>query len=280
MRGHWYMPPQTFNRIRRESLTKKTDIQMDKKTENKNEQDGSQMVTLPDESQGLAIHRSLGEVMRAVTAIDKSQYNEQQKFRYRGVDDIMNALHGLFADAEIVIIPRELEFQTSEIPMAPDRDGKARVMHRTLIHMEFTFMSTQDGSVVTADGWGEGQDMADKGPYKAKSFALKSVLSQMFLIPTADLEPKQEIDLNRQQGRQPYRQEPPQAPQPKQPVVIMQNGDDNRSELDQALADIASANTLQDLTRVRALWPQFLNNTTFLNAGINRQAEIKRQQAS
>jgi len=164
--------------------------------------------------------------------------------------------------------------------MAPDRDGKARVMHRTLIHMEFTFMSTQDGSVVTADGWGEGQDMADKGPYKAKSFALKSVLSQMFLIPTADLEPKQEIDLSRQQGRQSYQQAPAQAPQQQQPVVIKQKGDDNRSELDQALADIASANTLQDLTRVRALWPQFLNNTTFLNAGINRQAEIKKQQAS
>lgn len=255
MRGYWYMPPQTFNRIRRESLIQIKDNQMDTKTEKKTEQDRGQIMTLPDESQGLAIHRSLGNVMRAVTAIDKSQYNEQQKFKYRGVDDIMNALHGLFADAGIVIIPRELEFQTSELPMAPDRDGKARVMHRTLIHMEFTFMSTQDGSVVTADGWGEGQDMADKGPYKAKSFALKSVLSQMFLIPTADLEPKQ-------------------------PVVIKQKGDDNRSELDQALADIAAASTLQDLTRVRALWPQFLNNTTFLNAGINRQAEIKRQQAS
>lgn len=274
------MPPQTYNRIRRESLTNKTDNQMDKKTEQKTEQDGGQMVTLPEEFQGLAIHRSMGEVMRAVTAIEKSQYNEQQKFRYRGVDNIMNALHGLFADAGIVIIPRELEFQTSELPMAPDRDGKARVMHRTLIHMEFTFMSTQDGSVVTADGWGEGQDMADKGPYKAKSFALKSVLSQMFLIPTADLEPKQEIDLSRQQGRQSYQQAPAQTPQTQQSVVIKQKGDDNRLELDQALADIAAANTLQDLTRVRALWPQFLNNTTFLNAGINRQAEIKKQQAS
>lgn len=275
------MPPHTYNRIRRESLTHKTDNQMDTKTEKKKEQDGGQMVTLPDESQGLAIHRSMGEVMRAVTAIDKSQYNEQQKFRYRGVDDIMNALHGLFADAGIVIIPRELDMQNSELPMAPDRDGRARVMHRTLIHMEFTFMSTQDGSVVTADGWGEGQDMADKGPYKAKSFALKSVLSQMFLIPTADLEPRlQEIDLSRQQGRQSYQQAPAQAPQPQQPVVIRQKGDDNRTELEQALTDIAAANTLQDLTRVRALWPQFLNNATFLNAGINRQAEIKRQQAS
>ena len=274
------MPPQTYNRIRRESLTNNKDYQMDTTTNKKNKQDGGQMVMLPDKSQGLAIHRSMGEVMRSVTAIYKLQYNEQQKFRYRGVDDIMNALHGLFADAGIVIIPRELEFQTSELPMAPDRDGKARVMHRTLIHMEFTFMSTQDGSVVTADGWGEGQDMADKGPYKAKSFALKSVLSQMFLIPTADLEPKQEIDLSRQQGRQFYQQAPAQAPQQQQPVVIKQKGDDNRSELDQALADIASANTLQDLTRVRALWPQFLNNTTFLNAGINRQAEIKKQQAS
>lgn len=275
------MPPHTYNRIRRESLTNKTDNQMDTKTEKKTEQDGGQMVTLPDESQGLAIHRSLGKVMKAVTAIDKSQYNEQQKFRYRGVDDIMNALHGLFADAGIVVIPRELDMQNSELPMAPDRDGRARVMHRTLIHMEFTFMSTQDGSVVTADGWGEGQDMADKGPYKAKSFALKSVLSQMFLIPTADLEPRQqEIDLSRQPGRQSYQQAPVQAPQPQQPVVIKQKGGDNRSELDQALADIASANTLQDLTRVRALWPQFLNNATFLNAGINRQAEIKRQQAS
>lgn len=280
MKGYWYMPPQTYNRIRRESLTHNNEMQMDAKTQKKTEQGGSQMVAPPDESQGLAIHRSMGEVMKAVTAIDKSQYNEQQKFRYRGVDDIMNALHGLFADAGIVIIPRELEFQTSELPMAPDRDGKARVMHRTLIHMEFSFMSTQDGSVVTADGWGEGQDMADKGPYKAKSFALKSVLSQMFLIPTADLEPKQEIDLNRQQGRQSYQQAPAQAPQPQRPVVIRQKGDDNRSDLDQALADIASANTLQDLTRVRALWPQFLNNTTFLNAGINRQAEIKKQQAS
>lgn len=52
--------------------------------------------------------------------------------------------------------------------------------------MEYTFIC-EDGSFITADGWGEAADNGDKGYNKCKSVALKYILMQMFLVPTKDI---------------------------------------------------------------------------------------------
>lgn len=134
------------------------------------------------ETKNTSIYAKLGQVMKAIKAIDKKQKNQQQGFMFRGIDDFMNELHDLLADAGIIIIPSEKEHIQEQYTT---KNGTAQF--RTRLHMSFTFASTEDGSSVTADGWGEAADTGDKGYNKCKSIALKYVLMQMFLVPTKDL---------------------------------------------------------------------------------------------
>ena len=132
------------------------------------------------------IYNKLGEVIKEVTAIDKTRKNEQQGFMFRGIEDVMNSLHESFAKHGIIILPREIEHiqETFEVT---NREGRKTLQFRTRVHMAFKFVSTDDGSEVECDGWGEAADNGDKGYNKTKSIALKYVLMQMFLIPTKDM---------------------------------------------------------------------------------------------
>ena len=132
------------------------------------------------------IYSKLGEVMKEVTAIDKTRKNEQQGFMFRGIEDFMNELHNSFAKHGIIILPHELEHIQESYEVKNSR-GEVKLQFRTRVHMEFKFISTEDGSFVEADGWGEAADNADKGYNKTKSIALKYVLMQMFLVPTKDI---------------------------------------------------------------------------------------------
>lgn len=132
------------------------------------------------------IYSKLGEVMKEVTAIDKTRKNEQQGFMFRGIEDFMNELHNSFAKHGIVILPHESE-HIQESYEVKNSKGELKLQFRTRVHMEFKFVSTEDGSFVEADGWGEAADNADKGYNKTKSIALKYVLMQMFLVPTKDI---------------------------------------------------------------------------------------------
>jgi len=136
------------------------------------------------------IYQKLGAVMKEVTAIDKGRKNEQQGFMFRGIEDFMNELHGLFAKHGIAILPRELEHiqDTFESYKTNSRgQSEKKLQFRSRIHLEFEFVSTDDGTSVKADGWGEAADSGDKGYNKCKSIALKYVLMQMFLVPTKDI---------------------------------------------------------------------------------------------
>lgn len=129
-----------------------------------------------------SIYARLGQVMAEVKAVEKGQKNQTQNFMFRGIDDMLNAFHGLFSTAGIIILPHELEHLQENCTTA-----KGALQFRSRIHFAFDFVSTADGSTVTADGWGEAMDNGDKGYNKCKSIALKYVLMQMFLVPTRDI---------------------------------------------------------------------------------------------
>lgn len=132
------------------------------------------------------IYTALGNIMETVGAIEKGQKNTQQNFMFRGIDDFMNTLHGLFAKNRVIILPHEEE-AVQETVNYINSSGKPATQFRSKIHFRFHFVSTEDGSEVVTDGWGEAADNGDKGYNKCKSIALKYVLMQMFLVPTADI---------------------------------------------------------------------------------------------
>ena len=198
------------------------------------------------------IYKKLGEVMGKIGAIDKGQKNVQQGFMFRGIDDFMNALHGLMAEAGIIILPSEIE-HIQENFETTNREGRKSLQFRTRLHLRFTFVSTEDGSSVTADGWGEAADNGDKGYNKCKSIALKYVLMQMFLVPTKDIaDPEKEV-----------------------PDEVQSKNVQDDPDLELALLCVKEASTLADLQKVWKDNAGMQSNTTFYNAVINRKKELK-----
>lgn len=127
------------------------------------------------------IYEALTAINKEVEAIKKDQTNQQQGFKYRGIDQVMNELHDLFAKHEVLI--------TSEVL---NRTREERVNSRgntliwTIIDYKFSF-TAKDGSSISSTATGEAMDSGDKGSNKCISVALKYVLFNMFLIPTAEM---------------------------------------------------------------------------------------------
>jgi len=127
------------------------------------------------------IYQRIADINKEVEAIKKEKTNEQQKFKYRGVDQVMNELHNLFAKHEVFI--------TSEVRNAIREErtssGGGRLIW-SIIDYKFTLYTT-DGSFIETTARGEAMDSGDKGSNKCISVALKYVMFNMFLIPTEDM---------------------------------------------------------------------------------------------
>src|SRR5699024_5444498 len=117
----------------------------------------------------------------------KTEKNQQQGFKFRGIDNVMNELHELFSKNEVFILQEVQDFMTEN---RPTKSGGTNTFTRATIKFKYV---TNDSSFVETINVGEAMDSGDKGMNKAMSIALKYSLLQMFLIPTE--EPK-DPDLN------------------------------------------------------------------------------------
>ena len=111
--------------------------------------------------------------------ISKSRNNEQQHYKFRGIDDVYNALAPILAKHKLVVIPRILSRAVTE--RATQKGG---VLFYVVVEAEFDFVSAWDGSRVTVRTYGEAMDSGDKATNKAMSAAYKYAAFQTFCIPT------------------------------------------------------------------------------------------------
>jgi hypothetical protein len=102
------------------------------------------------------------------------------RFKFRGVDDVMNALHGPMSKHGLICVPQVQE--RLDETRSTSSGGSMNVVH---VRVRFAFYG-HDGSTFHAEAWGEGQDSGDKATGKAHSMAYKSALLQAFHIPTED----------------------------------------------------------------------------------------------
>ena len=127
------------------------------------------------------IYERLTQIMAEVPAIPKTGRNEAQRYSFRGIDDMYQALHGLFAKHQVIVLPEVLESEYVQQPHGRNdtlaTDARLRI--------RYTFATT-DGSTASIVLQGESRDYADKATNQAMSAALKYGLLQMFLIPTED----------------------------------------------------------------------------------------------
>ena len=127
------------------------------------------------------IYAAIAAVQAAVAkeGIGKDRKNEQQGYKFRGIDDIYNAVAPLLAANGVCIMPTYTN-RTKE-----ERTSKGGgVLFNVTVEGTFDFVSTSDGSKHVVKTFGEAMDSGDKATNKAMSAAYKYACIQTFCIPT------------------------------------------------------------------------------------------------
>jgi len=128
------------------------------------------------------IYKKMANVYAKIEAIDKTKENKEQRFKFRGIDDVYNALHKIFAEECIFLVPEVIESQRTPIESKSGTKG-----WHTVSKYKFSFYA-EDGSSVSAITEGEAIDYGDKSTSKSQSMSIKYALIQTFMIPTEDTE--------------------------------------------------------------------------------------------
>jgi hypothetical protein len=115
----------------------------------------------------------------AKEGIGKDRKNEQQGYKFRGIDDVYNALAPILAENQLCILPR---VQSREVVERQTRSGSP--LFYVNVSVDFHFVSAKDGSTHIVAMPGEAMDSADKATNKAMSAAYKYACLQAFCIPT------------------------------------------------------------------------------------------------
>ncbi|KUN96168.1 ERF family protein [Streptomyces caeruleatus] len=156
-------------------------------------------------------------VMRDTVPVGKNQENQQQRYKFRGIDDVMSAMAGPMRAHGLFILPSIAEHRA-------ERRGDK--MTHVVITMRYHVYGPA-GDCLVADVPGEASDFADKATNKAQSAALKYLLFTVFMIPVDGrsiddgdrehpVEPTAEHRAEREQRQQQRRQQRGQGQQRQQ----------------------------------------------------------------
>lgn len=126
------------------------------------------------------IFPAISAIMSELEAVARGRRNEQQRFMYRGIDDLYNALQPLLAKHQVFTAPEVLEER---------REARASKSGGVLIHVVLKIRYryyASDGSYFDTVVIGEGMDSGDKASNKALSVGHKYSLTQTFAVRTED----------------------------------------------------------------------------------------------
>lgn len=133
------------------------------------------------------IQEAVTAVMRDVHSVGKNEVNAAQKFKFRGVDAVVNALapamrkHGLFIVPNTISVSYEIKQSAN--------GGQLQVCRATV---EYTMHHSEGDSTISGAVFSEAFDSGDKATAKAMSVAYRTFLLQTFALPTDDKDPDAE----------------------------------------------------------------------------------------
>jgi hypothetical protein len=136
---------------------------------------------MSEETKAPHVYMAIAEVMGelAKVGISKDNKNTSQNYKFRGIDDVYNALAPHLARAKLLILPRVQSRIVTE-----RETQKGGVLFYVVLDVEFDFVSAIDGSKHVVRVVGEAMDSGDKATNKAMSAAYKYACMEAFCIPT------------------------------------------------------------------------------------------------
>lgn len=159
------------------------------------------------------IYSAICGVMEDVGAIGKNDTNFQQKFKYRSIDAVMNALNPAMIKNKIFCTPEILEQKREE---RHTKNGSNLIYSVCRIRYRFFAL---DGSYVDSVVVGEGMDSGDKASNKALSAGFKYACFQTFCIPTEELMSDSDKDTPEENTKKPENGKKPPNQQSKPQLV-------------------------------------------------------------
>lgn len=129
-----------------------------------------------------SIFSLIPKVMAEIGAVGKDRKNEQQGYKFRGIEDFYNAAHPALVKHGVFCCPQVMECTSQDRVSA---NGKPAI--RVTMRVSHKFYGP-DGSSVDVITCGEGIDSSDKATNKAMSAAMKYALIELFSVPTQDVE--------------------------------------------------------------------------------------------
>jgi hypothetical protein len=121
-------------------------------------------------------------VMADLTSLPKTDRNEHQRFTFRGVDAVVNAVGPLLRKHGLIVYPSLVDHSMNEIAT-----GQGKPMSQAVVLVEYVWTDGEDK--ITACAAGEAFDAGDKATPKAMSVAYRTMILQTLCLPTDEPDP-------------------------------------------------------------------------------------------
>lgn len=132
------------------------------------------------------VHQALNKVMGDVQAVKKDSKNQAQRFNFRGIDAVMNAVGPALRKHGVTILPEDVDVHRSNGTTANGKQT-AEVVIKVTYRIYGPGGDSIHGKVAA-----EAMDFGDKAIAKAMSVAYRTFLLQALTIPTDDPDPDSE----------------------------------------------------------------------------------------
>lgn len=128
----------------------------------------------------MSIHKAMVSIAKTISeqGIGKTRDNKQQGYKFRGVDEVMQAFAPILAANGVFVCPK---FSARSVVERLTKAGG--VLFYTVIEGEFTFTHEDGSSISVGPFYGEAMDSGDKSSNKAMAVAFKYAMFQTFCVP-------------------------------------------------------------------------------------------------
>ncbi|RKW22485.1 MAG: hypothetical protein D8B53_05780 [Corynebacterium sp.] len=137
----------------------------------------------PGTENAKGIAHKLALASKEIGAVGKWGQNQHQRYNFRGIEHVINAVHPVFSRLGIVIKVKVLDWKYE---VATTSKGAGQIRVRLLV--EYTFIDGESGDELSVTVPAEAFDTSDKATSKAISVALRTALTQVLYIPTAEVD--------------------------------------------------------------------------------------------
>jgi hypothetical protein len=129
------------------------------------------------------IYAALAAVMADCDHVAKRDRNDHQKFMFRGIDAVVNAVGPVLRKHGVIVAPNVEQVTYDTVQTSTGKPARAcRVL------VTYTFYA-KDGSTIDVRVAGEAWDNGDKAAPKAMSVAFRTALLQALALPTDEADP-------------------------------------------------------------------------------------------